>query len=347
MVLALDYSPDYPTSGTEVTLVATGATGTSREFELTSRPSLSAVPLEKLTNELGEAIDTFTPDEPGEYGIKVYDYRDTGFAPARWTGDVTAQRGKKLIGTATGTVYVGEILELPIATTRGEGATLRLTVVNNTVREASIVQSLTELSRVAALESATVAALNALVGVNVSVLGEDLPTMVSTLVDEYEAHRLAATGLPSIHFAVDDVNAMERVYQSASAYKSITYAIAQLNEVADRIEGHTRSGSSSTRWHGVDDVQYTRMVGRASDIASATVLLVDAGFRVYNRHRLVANTPNVHDEPDTEHAMPSPRPLTTFIMAYLDAIAIVDPTTAAGESDGADDAAHMYGFKRA
>lgn len=347
MALALTYSPSYPTAGTVITLAAAGATGTSREFELTSRPSLSALPLAKLTNEIGEAIDTFTPDEPGEYGVKVYDYRDTGFAPARWTGDVTAQRGKKLIGSATGTVYVGEILELPIATTRGEGATLRLTVVDNTVRAASIVQSLTELSRVAALESATVTALNALVGVNVPVLGEDLPTMVSTLIDKYEAHRVLVTGLANVHFAIDSVNAMERVYQSATGYKSITYAIAQLNEVADRLEGHARSGSSSTRWHGVDDTHNTRMIGRASDIASATVLLVDAGFRVYERHRQVANTPNVHDEPDAENIMPSPRPLTTFIMAYLDAIAVVDPTTPAGESDGADDAAHMYGFKRA
>lgn len=345
MVLALTSSPDYPTPGTVVTLDVTGATGTSREFELTSRPSQSVLPLARLTNLAGDPIATFTPDQPGEYGFKAYDYRDTGFAPARWASDVTAQRGKRLLASATGIVYVGEFIELPIVTLLGHGATLRLTVVNDTVRAATLVSMLTEVSRLASLTSAVTDGLAGMVSRTVSALGNNLATGAANLMAKYEAHRANTSGSPAVHSAADDVNAMLRA--ASSAYASQAYAITQLNEVRDRLENHQRSGSSSGGWHRNDDTKNTFMVGPASDIASATVLLADAGYRVFSRHILQVSDPQVHGSEDTTNALVTIAPLTTFIVAFLDAIEIIDPSIPAGESEGAGDASHMYGFTRA
>lgn len=338
MALSLTYTPAYPVSDTEITLDATDAVGTSREFELTSVPSQSALALGRLNDLSGNAIDTFTPDAPGEYGITVYDYRETGFAPARWRGDITAQGGKKVLSTIDGIVYVGEAVELPIVTLLGHGATLRLTIVGETARAAVLVDPLDELTRLVCLDAAVLAALDDLVDVDVSVLGNDLVTAVGDLVTNFETHRVDE----SFHAVPDDVNAMLRKYVLTTS--SQAYAIAQLNEARDRLENHTRPGSGAPRWHGVDDTKNTFLVGAASDLASATVLMVDAGYRVYERHRVMPTT--VHIVPDSDNTMSPALPLTTFILTFLDAIAVVDPSVVAGESEGAGDAAHRYGFKR-
>lgn len=350
MVLALDYTPQsatdgYPVPGTLVTLDATGATGTSREFELMSAPDESLLALERLTDAAGDPIDTFTPDQPGEYVFTVYDYRDTGFAPARWTGDITAQRGKKLIGSATGTVYVGEEMDLPIVTTRGEGATLRLTIVNDTVRVATLVNPLTELSRLVCLDASLTTPLANMVDVTAANLGNDLVTSVGDLCTKFEAHRQMTSGSPAVHLTTDSVNAMSRVYVSTTS--SVAYAISQLNELRTRITGHAEPGSSATRWHTNDDSANQSIVGPASDIASATVLLADIGYRVYERHRTRVGTPTVHGSADNTNALTAASVLTTFIVAFLNAVAVIDPTVAGGESEGAGDAAHRYGFVRA
>jgi hypothetical protein len=344
MTITLTYTPVYPIPDDVVTLVGTtGQVGTSVDFELTSIPDESALTLGRLRNNSDELIATFTPDQPGEYGFTIYDYRDTGFAPARWRDDITAQRGKRLLSTSTGTVYVGEAVDLPIVTLLGHGATLRLTIVNETVRVATLVNPLTELSRVVCLDSTLTSPLAALVGVTVANLGNDLVTAVAELVAKFQAHRILITA--SVHSMADSVNAMLRSY--SSTYSSQAYAIAQLNEVRERIESHARTGSSGGGWHRNDDTKNTFLVGPASDLASAYVLFADAGFRVYERHRVLIANPDAHGAADATNTLTAASVLTLFIVAFLDAIAIVDPSPPAGESEGAADAAHRYGFKRA
>lgn len=343
MPVTFTYDPVYPVPGDEVTFTAAGATGTSREYELTSAPDESTLSLARLADESGEALDYFTPDQPGEYVFTIYDYKDTGFAPARWTGDVTAQRGKRLIGTGTTTVYVGEEVDLPIVTLLGHGATLRLTINNSTVREATIVDPLTEVSRLAILDSDVQTKLSALVTESIDTLGNDIATGAYDLVVKYEAHRQLVT---SVHAASGDlVNAMLRV--ASSTYTTQAYGLTQLNEARERIEQHMRSGTASGGWHRSDDTTYTLLVGAASDLASATVLLADLGYRVYERHRTHVTPPDVHIGADNTNALVAAEPLTLFIVAFLDAIEIINPAITAGESEGAGDAAHRYGFKRA
>lgn len=345
MALVLTYTPNsatagYPVAGTLVTLAATGARGTSREFELTSTPDESALSLGHFNDLEGNPMNTFTPDTAGEYGIKIVDYRDTGFAPSRWEGDVTAQRGKKLLQSATGIVYVGEVVELPIVTLLGHGATLRLTIVNETVRIARLVNPLTEVSRLVCLDEDVLAAADDLVDLTISALGNDLVTAVGDLVTNFEAHRGDTAN--NVHAFVDSVNAMLRLYVSSSA--SIAYVIDQLNEARGRVDPHARAGSSSTRWHVADDTVNTLLVGQASNLATATVLMADLGYRVYDRHRALDG--DVHEEADVLNAMATAAPLTLFIVAFLDAIALIDPVVVPGESEGAGDAAHRYGFAR-
>ncbi len=343
MAVGLEYDPEYPVVGEEITLTASNPEGTSQEFEIALVPDESGVALERLRDASGNSIDTFTPDVPGQYNVTIHDYRDTGFAPPRWSGDITAQRGKRLLGSYTRTVYVGVNMDLPIVTLLGHGATLRLTIVREHVRVAVLVDPITELSRVVCLQSAVTTAMGVLVGLTVTAMGNNLVTMIGDITTNFLAHIATVSG--SVHIGADTVNTMQRSYVSGAA--SHAYSIVQLNELREKVLGHTQAGSYAPRVHTNDDTVNTPLVGAASDQASAMVLAVDIGYRVYERHRILVGTPAVHGSQDTTNDLAAAASLTLFIVAFLDAIELIAPTAPTGEVEGANDAAHMYGFARA
>lgn len=371
-VLTLTTSPIFPAEGDAITLTATGDLGTTFVFEITSVPPTSTVSLGFLASRTLTAAETagpiadtaqsianndiignsFTADVAGEYGISVYEFTETlGFTAGHDT-DPSADARFDLRSIGAFTIDVGVNMDLPIRTAGDDAVTLRLQVVGSTIRVASIVDALTEKSRVAALQSAVTAALTALVGVAVSALGADLQTNVNDLRTVFNAHRAQIAG-PDSHSVADTVNTV-RVVDALSQND----AIDLLNETRAALIGHLRDSSSQgagLRWHehvtNADDLKNGPVVDEARTLAEATVLLSELRFRVYDRHRLEDDdTPGeapVHDEEDTANTLASSATLLDdAIIAYLDAIAEVSPTTPTGEPPGAQELTHRYGFTR-
>jgi len=380
--MAVESSPLYPAKKNETKLsLSTGSfSGNAVVWELTSKPALSTLSLGFLvlpgtsTTSLLETptttystttttttttrtslvtaqsivaaskqYDRFTPDVAGEYAFTAHDFVSFVGIP-QYLGDPQGETRQVMLAQQTGTIHVGELMDLPILTDGGEGGVLRLTVVNETIRAAEITGTTGETGRLAALDPGVVAALAALVGIAVSAAGTDLQTGVNELRTKFNAHVISSVW----HVAADNVNGIVRAYDT----KSQAAAIATLNEARKRFVDHAQqTTTAATRTHTNDDYLSVPVAAQAKDIASATVLYADLSERGYERHRVLdtASTPPIHDSAggDTTNALSAPSPLTTAIVSYLDAMVIVDPTISSGEPEGAGDLAHRFGFKPA
>lgn len=339
MALAVSASPTYPAAGDEVTLTLTGATAleTVYEFELTSVPSASALSAGKLVDAFGVAISTFTPDVAGSYGITGYAYTFYSGGSAPYENSPTGEVRRRLTSSATASVAAGTAMILPIVTKRGEGATLRLVSVDTTVRDASLVAPLSELSRVAALDSTVVAALAAMVGVAVAALDVDLATDVRNMQAAYLGHR---TGSSSWHSQADTVNVITH-----GAPYSVDDSVVALNELYDRIVAHEAATGDV---HTNADTKNVPVTAKASALGSAIVTKADLRERCYERHRVMGNsgTPAVHLNAggDTTYAMAAPLQLPAFISVFLDVLSAASQTPPTGEASGAIVLQHALGF---
>ena len=360
MAIALVSTPTYPAAGSSVTLSITGGAGTVVVWELTSAPDSSALSLGLLIDGVDEndtapiaALDvaeqelnteSFTPDVAGEYGFTAYDIRQVIAIP-QYAGDPSGDQRWELLATGHGTIHVGDYTDLPIVAESGDGATLRLLVVDTTVRGASLVDSTTDLARVAALDATTVAALAALVGVAVGSVGTALTSGVNDLLSNYAGHRATVVGPPNVHPSADNQNTCNR--DDADSDEG---AILVLNELRDVLIAHCQNSTATGgSWHREDDYSSTPVAGPATDRASATVLSADMRERVYERHRVLdladGDNPAPHNTNDTANPLAAPTVLDTAIISYLDALAIANPTPPAGEAEGLADMAHAFGFR--
>lgn len=361
--MAIVCTPTYPVPGEEVTLSLTAATGTVAVFELVSGPdeteletglllarlpsgervATSADDAAQLLEDGGDAaLRTITFDQPGEYAFRAYDFRDVLGLPG-WEGDPSGAWRRELVGTQTGTIYVGEYVELPIVTAPGHGAALRLQINNETVRAAVLIEPTTEVARVAILDSAVATALTGVVGITVANLGTQLQTGVDDLRTRYEAHRiLTAAG---VHADTDTTNVVDR-----DAVNSQEAAIEALNYLRPIVLAHAQTtgigGGVGAPWHTVEDWKNVPCAAPAIDVPSATVVLCDLRERFYERHRVQVAAPASHGAADGTNTLTAATTLDILILAYLDAIVALDPSAAVGESEGAADAAHRYGFTR-
>ena len=339
--MTISQDPLYPIPGEEVTLSMSGGTGTRVDFEITSVPPESALETGKLFDTAGDPTNVFTPDVAGEYGIKAYDIKETGVAPPRFRDDPIGTPGTRVLGTQTGTVHVAAAVSLPITTAAGgHGARLELRIVNDNVRAASLLDPLTDVSRTAILQSTVVSAIDDLVDELVSAVGNDFVAGVTSLREEFIAH--IGFGVGTVHIVADTLNAPLNFPPN-----SVDFAIAVLNELLDRIvRGHMQPGSGAPRWHTNDDGVSAPLAGRATTLAQGTVLFADLAYRVYERHRVQTNSPLpvVHGAADNTNVVVAAAPLSLLIVAFFDAIATLAPTDITGESQGANLAAHRYGF---
>ncbi len=328
----ITYSPLYPIAGETVTLTLTGLTGDAAEtrYALATFPDLSAQAVGLLVDDAGDAIRTFVPDTDGVYAFIAYDYRSR-------SGITDDDPGVTLVATQTGSVYVAAAIELPIATESGRGATLRLRVLNSTVRAAELILPLDEPSRVAILTSAVNTKLAALVGLAMSALTYDFDTDVAAMITTYNAH----IALETSHGDPDAVNVVNE-----DSPRNRLGSVDALLSLADKMRQHLR-GRSDDRgtWHALaDDTLNYPVAKRERTLARAVVLKSDLRERVYERHRVMLGSPSVHDAADTTNALSAPGPLDELIVAMLDEFVTSSPTTPAGEEVGAVEAAHKLGF---
>lgn len=332
--MTISADPTYPAAGSAVTLASSLGDADSAVFSLTAVPATSALSLGKIVDAQGDATQTFTPDVPGEYTVSSAARQEVG----------GGERGTwvKLLGVESATIHVGGYVELPIVPVNGHGSTLRLLVVNETVRGAELVSPATELARVAALDATVAAAVTAIKGIAVNSLDVDFVSDVNALATAYEAHRVKV-GLGSVvHAGADTTNALLR----EPAY-SIPAAIERLNDIADKLGKHQQALSSGGTWHGGgDDTKNTLQVApKATTLGEATVLKADLRERVYERHRIQVASPSSHGAADSVNFLAPPLPLPSAIVAYLDFIATNAPSAASGESEGIADAQAAWGFR--
>lgn len=281
------------------------------------------------------ATNLLVPDVAGEYNVSAYEFLLMDMGPDG--------QHQKLVSVSTTTIHVGGFVELPIEPVNGHGSTLRLLVVNDTVRGAALVDPKTELARVAALDATVAASVAALVGVAVNSLDAAFIATVNAGCDAYEAHRVL-TGAGPVHFVADSTNALLREYAW-----SIPTAIARLNDWSDKLRKHMETGTSGPAHHDEDDTLNTLQVApTAKDLGEAVVLLADLRNRVYVRHIPQVDDPDSHRAPDTVNivAAIASGSLSFAIVKFLDYIAGA-VSAAAGESEGIADAQAIYGFRAA
>ena len=327
----------YFAAGTEVTLATTLGDADLAVFSITSVPDTSALALGQIVDAQDVATQLFTGDVPGEYGVTAAAYMEIGGGAAgTW---------RKFLGTETTTIHVGGYVEMPIAPVNGHGSTLRLLIVNETVRGAELVSPATELARVAALDATVAAAVTALEGVAVNSLDVDFVTDVNTLATKYEAHRiLTSLGGSFVHAVADTSNALLR-----EPVQSVPAAILRLNDIAEKFGAHQQATSAGGVWHagGDDNSRVLQVAPKAATLGEATVLKADLRVRCYNRHRTLIASPACHGVSDTNNPMDDPLTLPAAIVAYLDFIATNAPSVPAGESEGIGDAQAAWGFRAA
>jgi hypothetical protein len=324
--MALQYTPADPVPGDTVSLSITGATGQTEatRFALTSVPDQSAMSARMLVDEGGNAVQEFTPDVAGAYGVTAYDYRRFIGIP-RYVGDPAGESHERLVATQTGTVYVGNASKLTISAL-GSSIDLRLVIAGSTVRSASLVNPTTEIARLAALDSTVSAAVDALVGVAVGSLGEDIISDVASMIAKFNMH----TANSSVHDEVYD----PKNYMIEARIETLPGTISALNTFYDKVLAHmTEDGG----WHETPDRMHLPVAKKASDRASATVLLADLRSRIYSRHIATLGTDNVdqvHHETNTDHQLSADSPLTAAIVAVLDYFEAQTPATPTGENPG-------------
>jgi hypothetical protein len=380
--MAVTTTPDYPVAGSEVTLGLSATTGTVFGFEVQSVPSKSTITsglllrgVEELATPPTNAVEaagteispgvsilsnTFTPDVAGEYTIVGYDIRQILGFPA-FSGDPSGETRYELVGTQVTTIQVGQLIELPIITIRGDGANLQINCNETTVRAATLTAFANDKSRSASLTTAVQTAMNALVGVSISALGTQLQAAVNDLRDNFNNHiaNIAVPLLPATQDwhqdgTVASPDTVNTVFLDRC--DSMEGAVILLNKIRGKMLDHfLNSSSSSPNWHhpvgspNADDLKNLPVTEQATDVATATVLASDMRYRAYERHRVQAVSigvvPLCHVRPDTDNVLTAPASLDNLIVAFLDELETASPTAAVGEPQGVVEAENQYGFR--
>jgi hypothetical protein len=260
--MSIDYTPQYPVGGEELSLSLSGAVGTSFGFELTGVPSQSALttglllidqpvgstvpvsPLLAATSDLLSSV--FTPDVAGQYTFKAYDMRQVVGTPT-FVGDPSGETRYELLNTQGGVVKVGSLMELPVITSDGNGGVIELRIVETYIRAAAIVDHTTEIGRTAALQADVVQALTDVVGLTIDAAATDFLPALKELRDKYDGNALALPSPPGIvghrnraesvslgvHFEPDTINRL-----SGGIPFSLKFAVKLVNEIREKLTGH-------------------------------------------------------------------------------------------------------------
>jgi hypothetical protein len=135
-------------------------------------------------------------------------------------------------------------MELPVITSDGHGGTLEIRVVQSTIRGAEIVDTTSEIGRLATLETPVLAALSAVVGQDIDSASTDFLAALRDARDAYDGnpsavpaifgHRNRSLPPPGdTHLEPDSVNALD-----GGIPFSLKYAVKLVNELREKLIGH-------------------------------------------------------------------------------------------------------------
>lgn len=325
--------PDPPLAGDVVTLASTLSQDGATHWRITSRPSDSLVELDSLLGSGGEFVATFTPDEPGVYGVSAMAYMVATAQPG-----LPAPVDEVFVGFEEGAISVGSASRLPLIMADGQGATLRLVGVGTTVVSAELIDPTTEAARVAILDAGVIAALDDIVGKTALEITGELAERATDLRTQYEGHRASHS---TVHLNTGDaVNVMQRFGATSE-----TYAVALVNDLYEKLSAHAQSWFQGGNWHTGDDSKNVPVARKAQSLSDAVVALCDLRVRVYERHRVQVTDPAVHAAADSANILLSAAtPLDALVAAFFDATLVA--ATPAGESPIGVGLAQYGGFVR-
>jgi hypothetical protein len=349
--VALTVSPIYPVAGATCTLTASSSVGTSFSFDVTERPDRSEVTLGRLVDESGLDVDTFVPDTPGEYGIRILEYQ-AFVAPPSFDGDPLEGSARlHLVGTQSGTVSVGEYVTLPLAV-GADALSLALLVVGAGtayVRAASLENPTSERARLVALDAVVGAAVSALVGSAVSSLGPSLVSSVASLCTAYDTHRalIENTTEDVVHSPApapyQDQGDATYGMSDVDAPYTVQEALRVLNSIREHYVGHIRGREVGGSWHAEDDGLNVPVALPAVTTLAGIVLYADLRD-VLAAHVVQTASPAAHENADDVSAVPVATPLDTAIVAVLRALTGATLTQPAQENLGSVLATFTYGL---
>lgn len=352
MAITLTSEPSLPLAGKTVKLTLTPSGGGNYVKLLCSdAPQGSA-----LRNELDETGATrvavlegdtgkrhdFTPDKPGAYVFVALEITKGAAATDPGGGYPGAPAGylsETPVSSTTVTLRVGSRLTMPVGAGADTGeivlyvwdATIRPTLAS-THAEISprINDPKTDRARNAALSSGVVAALAALSGVAASTAVGTLSTVVTDLIDKFNAHLTQAT----VHAANDSNNAIDGAYRNPSTPEALKQSV---NELLRKFKRHilndNSAGPGSAGYHApgsnrAGDWAARPIAENTGDLAQTLIAL--AGLhRHYETHRATAGT--IHNNADGTNvatALPALPALHSAFIAELVKTAPTAPSTA-------------------
>jgi len=258
--------PTYPIAGQSVVLRLSNCSGNQQEFSLIYKPFDSALSATGVLNASGSAVAAFYPDVAGTYTFAARDYLYLRGAASYSGSPIGGTRSMKVLqSAATLSLVVGEYLLFPVGDGIGNGADLKLAIVNNLVVSATFSNFTNIRSKEASLRSAVYSARSALVGYYVSQLCDDLVSNVRELRSAVVAH---ITGVAGFH-----LSSGSSIVPLMDSIESPESALIVVNSVRTTLEKHVSKGAfAGAQWHVADDGTAIPYVAAATTVQAATVL---------------------------------------------------------------------------
>lgn len=340
--MTITASPAYPLAGETVTISQTFAISEADFVDasnvivnILSVPPESTLATGVLVDDDGLPIATFVPDVPGDYELQSSAYSAYS-TPALYGDDAASFETQTQEVNENITVSVGTRMDLPIRTIFGESMTLRLGVVDSTIRTAELLDPVGIVAADCIQSESVIAALEALIDETAATIGPALDGTLAILANVYNDHREEA----GVHESDDTTN----VYVTTLP-RSPQDDIRQVNMLRAMLSAHMLNASAApVAWHLEDDTANTPIVPAATTMAEAVVLYADLA-RCYEAHRLQISLPSSHADPDTTNEIGDMDLLTLLLIEILAFIATTSPTPPDGVSAGRLQLAAQYGMK--
>jgi hypothetical protein len=367
MSTTITATPAYPVANTPVIIGFSTASGNFVKAYYTDAPIGSKVKTELLktkasriaafTSDAGKTV-TLTPELPGVYTFTIEEFtKGASSHGGAYQDDPAGFQTETLLSTTTGiTLSVGQKVTQRVGT-GPDTATLTLFIVEATVRRSTeelhgftsplISDAKTGKAETAMLNTAIVAAVDALADVTVATMLGSPSTVLDDLITKFDAHLTQAT----VHDSNDTDNAV------SSAFSSPTTPVGMQNtatELLRRLRWHMRNddgaggGVGSKVYHktgGVNHADWVNvlLVSAAGDIRDTIVAIADL-WRAYEAHRV---STAVHTNADNTNSLTALPALLNIHRLFLAELQKYGPTAPASVNAGVTTLIHGAGFEEA
>ena len=367
MTTTITATPLYPVANTPVIIGFSTGTGNFVKGYYTDAPIGSKVKTELLktkasriaafTQDAGKTV-TVTPEIPGVYTFTIEEFTKGASAHGgAYQDDPAGFQTETLLSSTSGiTLSVGQKVTQRVGT-GPDTATLTLFIVSATVRRSTeelhgftsplISDAKTGKAETAMLNTAIVAAVDALADVTVATMLGSPSGVVDDLISKTNAHLTQAT----VHAANDTDNSTSTAFTAPTTPKGLQ---ASVSELLQNLRWHMRNddgaggGVGSKGYHVVTAINHadwanSLLVTSAGEILDTFVAIADL-WRAYEAHRVSTAVHANADSTNTLTALPALLNIHRLILAELQKYG---PTAPASVNAGVTALLHGAGFEEA